>query len=137
LDLGPFAPFSLVILEPRRSAVRAQWDGVELTIDPAGDDHMPLTSSSYDPEGVRRSRLNELARLVREARCFDPVVLYRFHSSHGAAPDAYSPCMHRDDAQTVSFSWVIVSRDSIRFLYSPGALCRSKPSEQHVLVRAA
>jgi hypothetical protein len=137
LDLGPFAPFSLVILQPRRSAVVAQWDGIELVIDPAGDSHMPLTSSSYDAEGVRHSRLNEFARRVGAARCVDPALLYWFHASHGTAPDAYSTCMHRDDAETVSFSWVVVSQDSIRFLYSAGALCQSKPSEQQFLVRAA
>jgi hypothetical protein len=137
LDLRPFAGFSLVILEPRRSAIVAQWNGIELTIDPAGDGQMPLTSSSYDDEGVRRSRRDECARRVGEGRTFDPALLYWFHASHGAAPDAYSTCMHRDDAETVSFSWVIVSRDAIRFLYSPGALCQSRPSEQQVLVRAA
>ena len=137
LDLGPYASFSLVILEPRRSATLAQWDGLALTIDPAGDRHMPLTSSSYDAEGVRRSRLNEFARRLPAARSVNPASLYWFHSSHGKAPDAYSTCMHRPDAETVSFSWVIVSRDSIRFLYSPVAPCQSKPSEQQVLVRAA
>ena len=136
-DLRPFAPFALVILEPRRSAVLARWDGIELTIDPAGDSHMPLTSSSYDAGGVRRSRLSEFARRVGEGRPFNSASLYWFHASHGAAPDAYSTCMHRSDAETVSFSWVIVSRDSIRFLYSPGPPCQSRPSEQRVLVRAA
>jgi hypothetical protein len=137
LDLGTYAPFSLVILEPRRSAILAHWDGHELTIDPAGDRHMPLTSSSYDSEGVRRSRLSTFARLVPVALSFDPALLYWFHSSHGKTPDAYSPCMHREDAETVSFSWVVVSADSIRFLYSPGAPCQSNPSEQQILVRAA
>jgi len=136
-DLGAYAPFSLVILQPRQSAILAQWDGRELTIDPAADRHMPLTSSSCDAEGVRRSRLNEFARRVPMARSFDPALLYWFHSSHGEAPDAYSPCMHRADAETVSFSWVVVSRDSIRFLYSPGAPCQSRPCEQQILVRAA
>ena len=136
LDLRSYAPFSLLMLEPRQSAL-AQWDGVELTIDPDADRHMPLTSSSYDAEGVRRSRLNEFARRVGTARSFDPALLYWFHSSHGSALDAYSTCMHRADAETVSFSWVIVSRDSIRFLYSPGAPCQSAASEQHLLVRAA
>jgi hypothetical protein len=125
------------MLEPRRSAILAQWDGLELTIDPAADRHMPLTSSSYDSEGVRRSRLAEFAIRVGTARSFDPALLYWFHSSHGEAPDAYSTCMHRADAETVSFSWVIVSQDSIRFLYSPGAPCQSRPSEQQLLVRAA
>jgi len=136
LDLRRYAPFSLAILEPRQSAILAQWNGDKLTLDPAGDSLMPLTSSSHDAEGVRRSRLNEFARRVGGARSVDPASLYWFHSSHGVAPDGYSPCMHRDDAETVSFSWVIVSRESIRFLYSPGAPCQSNPSEQKLLVRA-
>ena len=137
LDLGPFAPFSLVILEPGQSAILAQWNGIELTVDPAGDRHMPLTSSSYDAAGVRRARLNEFARRAGARLHADPTLLYWFHSSHGAAPDAYSTCMHREDAETVSFSWVIVSRDTIRFLYSPDAPCQSKPSDQKILARAA
>ena len=137
LDLRPYAPFSLVILEPRRSAIVAQWDGRDLSVDLAGDRHMPLTSSSFDAEGVRRSRLNEFARRVRTPGSFDPALLYWFHSSHGEGPDAYSTCMHRPDAETVSFSWVIVSPDSIRFLYSAGAPCQSKAAEQQILVRAA
>jgi hypothetical protein len=98
---------------------------------------MPLTSSSYDAAGVRRARLNEFARLVGPARPIYPPLLYCFHSSHGAIRDAYSTCMHREDAETVSFSWVIVSRDEIRFLYSPGAPCQTKPGNQQILARAA
>jgi len=137
MDLRPFSPFSLVILEPERSAILAQWDGSKLVIDPAGDAHMPLTSSSYDAEGVRRSRLNEFASHLSAARPLDPALLYSFHSSHGAKADAYSTCMHRSDAETVSFSCVIVTTDAIRFLYSPGAPCQSRPSEQEILLRAA
>jgi hypothetical protein len=137
LDLSPFAPFSIIILEPERSAIVAQWDGLELTVDPDGDSHMPLTSSSYDAAGVRRARLNEFARRVGAMRPIDPALLYWFHSSHGTTPDAYSTCMHREDAETVSFSWVIVSRDAIRFLYCPGAPCQTEPSNQQILARAA
>jgi hypothetical protein len=137
LDLGPYAPFSIVILEPGRSAILAQWKCGELTVDPAGDNHMPLTSSSYDAVGVRHARLNEFARRVAMQGSFDSALLYWFHSSHGTAPDAYSTCMHREDAETVSFTWVVVSRQAVRFLYSPGAPCQSKPSDQRILARAA
>jgi hypothetical protein len=137
LDLSPFTPFSIVVLETGRSAILAQWNGLELVVDPAGDRHMPLTSSSYDAAGVRRARLKEFARRVGVMRPIDPALLYWFHSSHGTAPDAYSACMHRLDAETVSFSWVIVSRDAVRFLYSPGAPCQTKPSNQQILARAA
>jgi hypothetical protein len=137
LDLSLFAPFSIVILASGRSAILAQWDGRELTVDPDGDGHMPLTSSSYDAAGVRRARLNEFARRAGAAHPIDPALLYWFHSSHGTVPGAYSTCMHRPDAETVSFSWVVVSRDEIRFLYSPGAPCQSKPSDQQIIARAA
>src|SRR5262249_2509642 len=137
LDPRSFAPFSIVILEPGRSATFAQWNGLELTIDTNSDRHMPLTSSSYDAAGVRRARLDEFARRAGAMRPIDPALLYWFHSSHGMAPDAYSTCMHRPDAETVSFSWVIVSKDEIRFLYSPCAPCQSMPSDQQIIARAA
>lgn len=137
LDLNPFAPFVLLILEPGQPAAVAEWRNEVLSVDPAGDTRMPLTSSSYDPDGVRRFRLDEFARRAESASCVDSTLLYEFHSSHLAAADAYSPCMHRDDAETVSFSWVTVTRDEIRFLYSPAAPCRHSQSAQQVLPRAA
>jgi hypothetical protein len=137
LDLGPFAQFTLLVLEPGRSAMLAEWDGVDITVDPSGDSHMPLTSSSFDAAGVRHFRLNDLARHTGPEGRVDPSALYRFHGSHGSGPDAYSPCMHRDDAETVSFSWVTVTRQETRFLYSPAAPCQWSPSEQQILARAA
>jgi hypothetical protein len=133
-DLRQYAPFTIVFLAPGQSALVAAWDGVRLSF---GENSGPLISSSYDLDGVRRSRLNEFARRVAPAEPLDPAQLYWFHASHGAGPDAYSTCMHRDDAETVSFSWVVVSAGSIRFLYSPSAPCQCSPSQQHVLPRAA
>src|SRR5262249_28384293 len=121
LDLTVFAPFSLVLLEAGRPAIVTQWDRRNLTVDPAGDAHIPLTSSSVDETGVRRSRLNALARMVNLSQPIDSSVLYRFHSSHGSSANAYSTCMHREDAETVSFSWITVSKNEIRFLYLPDA----------------
>ncbi len=126
LDLGPYAPFILLILEPDRPAILAEWN---------------RGSSSFDSRGVRRFRLNEFARRAGRAARVDPGLLYQFHASHGTAADAtadaYSPCMHREDAETVSFSWVVVTREEVRFLYSPSAPCRCGPCEQRLLTRAA
>jgi hypothetical protein len=49
LDLKQFAPFSLVILVPGRSAILAQWDGRALAVDPAGDALMPSRWSGAPP----------------------------------------------------------------------------------------
>jgi hypothetical protein len=137
LDLRPFAPFTLLVLEPERSTMLATWDGEGIAVDPSADSHMPLASSSYDAAGVRRFRTRELSRHTTPSAPVDPAALYRFHCSHGPGPDAYSPCMHRDDAETVSFSWVVVTRQETRFLYSPAAPCQWSPSEQQILTRAA
>ena len=140
LDLGPYAPFMLLILEPDRPAILAEWNQARLTVDPATA-QMPLTSSSFDSRGVRRFRLNEFARCAGRSARVEPGLLYQFHASHGiaadATPDAYSPCMHREDAETVSFSWVVATREEVRFLYSPSAPCRSNPCQQKLLTRVA
>ena len=137
MDLRRFAGFTLVVLEPGQPAAIADWNGGKLTIDPEGDARMPLTSSSYDPAGVRRVRQEDFVRRVGARERIDPAALYWFHASHGAGPDAYSPCMHREDAETVSFSWAIVSPGEIRFLYVPAPLCQSRAGEQCILERAA
>jgi len=140
LDLSPYAPFVLLILEPDRPAILAEWSRERLTVDPPAA-QMPLTSSSFDSCGVRRFRLGEFERRAGMAARVDPTLLYQFHASHGtgmdARADAYSPCMHREDAETVSFSWVVVTREEVRFLYSPSAPCRCSPCEQKLLARAA
>jgi hypothetical protein len=137
LDLRHFAPFTLVTLEPGRPATLATWDATNLTVDPAGDAHMPLTSSSYDTPGVRQFRLNELARQIGPAGSIDAAALRRFHASHGESPDAYSPCMHRSDAQTVSLSRIQVQQHEIRFWYSPAAPCQADEYQPQILTRAA
>jgi len=136
-DLSSFAPFTVVLLEPSAPATVARWNGERLSLDPTADHRMPLISSSYDTEGVRAARAARFAEMVEAAGTVDPALLYRFHSSHGPVPDAYSPCMHRDDAQTVSFSWVVVTATEIRFLYLPAAPCESSIGEQAILERAA
>ena len=78
---------------------------------------MPLVSSSFDPEGVRRRRREEFARRLDAAGRLDASVLFAFHSSRGRKSDAYSTWMRRSDARTVSFSWIRVSRATVEFLY--------------------
>ena len=105
VDLSPCAPFTLLVLEPGHTAWLASWNGHDLSVDFNGDSRMPVTSSC-DAAGICHSRLNELARRVSASGRLDPALLYRLHSSHAPSLGSYSFfCMHRDDAETVSFSW--------------------------------
>ena len=136
LDLTPYAPFTLAILEPDACPIVSDWDGRVLAIDGDAALRMPLISSSFDPDAVRARRLAEFQCRTRSGR-IDSAVLYWFHASHGLQAGPYSTCMHRPDAETVSFSWVTVNSGHIRFFYSPAAPCRVAAGEQQILGRAA
>jgi hypothetical protein len=124
MDLTPYAAFTLVILEPDLPAALAEWNGAELALIPFGDPYLPLISSSVDPAGVR----------ARRRELFDGD-LEAFHRSHADGLSAYSPCMHRDDAETVSFSEVRVNEAAVELRYSAGSPCRGIPPVVRSLVR--
>lgn len=134
-DLTRFAPFVLAALEPGYPATIIDWDGQEKKIVPYGEPYMPLTSSSVDAKGVSETRREDYRRRVAAAGRLDSSVLLDFHESHGSKRNAYSPCMHRRDAETVSFSWVRVSEERVEFLYKPAAPCRPALAEPRTLVR--
>ncbi len=117
LDLTAYAPFTLLMLEPGSPAMVSCWDGRRASTDTEA--LSPLTSSSYEAEAVRRERVREFHRIQPD----DVESLRRFHRSHAGSSGAHAPCMHRPDAETVSFSWVSVTEDEIRFRYLPAAPC--------------
>jgi len=137
-DLGSLAGLTLVVLEAREPAMLFEWDGWHLTVTENAEHRMPLTSSSFDPRGVQESRLQEFSSRLRAAQVLDADLLFEYHRSHGMGidkPGAHSVCMHRPDAQTVSFTWIDVSRSDVRFFYSPAAPCQWAPGESVSLPR--
>jgi hypothetical protein len=62
-------------------------------------------------------------------------MLLEFHRSHVPARSAYSACMHRPDAETVSFSRIYVRGRETEFLYSPAAPCNREPAVRRTLPR--
>jgi hypothetical protein len=130
LDLGRYPPFTLAFLEPGCSASAFLWDGSERLLVPHADALLPLVSSSVDQPGVERQRRLEFLALRKAARDLTPEALAKFHRSHGAEAGAKSVCMHRDDAETVSFTRIVVNRECVRLQYWPDSPCRNlRPSE--------
>lgn len=123
-----YAPFTLVVLQPKHPAALFEWDASRLTTNMNAEDRMPLASSSFDPEGVRTYRQKEFQRFQTAGK-LTAETLFTFHQSHGSGPSAYSTCMHRSDAQTVSFTWVDVTEHDVHFFYSPAAPCQWAPGE--------
>jgi len=136
MDLSDYAPFTLAALEPGLPTMLFEWTGAEKAVLLDGERYMPLVSSSYDAAGVQSRRRAQFARQTSASPHLSPAQLFAFHSSHGACADAYSPCMHRADAETVSFSWGKVAGRQAEFFYAPGAPCRWSPGETHTLALA-
>lgn len=134
LDLSAFSPFTMAIADPDLPVAVAEWNGAELALLPYGEPYLPLISSSVEAAEVRARRRAEFDAQVRPG---DHDAFERFHHSHACGINAYSPCMHRQDAETVSHSLVVVCDQYIEFQYSPGAPCRAITPVIRVLERVA
>jgi hypothetical protein len=130
-DLSNVAPFQAVALQVDSPTVLVGWDGATRSETHRADAFMPLISSSFDPEGVEVQR----RQMFTDSCATDIQALERIHASHGVRPDAYSICMHRPDAHTVSFSRVAVTPGTVQFSYKPAAPCKSVPSVRLSLSR--
>jgi hypothetical protein len=123
MGLAHFQPFTLAAVQGARETLLFHWNGARLLIEENGEAQMPLISSSYETARVVAERRAQFALLKRASGRLDVALLDRFHRSHEPAPNAFSVCMHRVDAQTVSLSRVIVNRGQIEFLYYPQPPC--------------
>ncbi|MFN0105633.1 MAG: NRDE family protein [Bryobacteraceae bacterium] len=127
MRLAAFLPFTVLILAPGEPAHLFAWNGREKRILTDDSAHGLVCSSSHDPQGVRRYRHAAFDSLRRQAKSVNPDLLFWFHESHGKSPGAYSTCMHRPDAETVSFSWIRVDSAEVEFFYTPSSPCRWLP----------
>lgn len=128
-DLSAFAAFTLAALEPGHPAAVLEWDGAKKTLLFEEADRFMLTSSSFDSEEVRRNRQEEYSHVHSGEG------LFAFHRGHAPARSAYSTCMHRADAETVSFSWIRVSTLAATFYYTPAAPCQQVAGVSRKLLR--
>lgn len=126
-------PFTLFALAPGGRAQVVDYDGFRLTPRPLVQPAL-LSSSSLVPGGAAQPRQSELERLLaleedrRRARLL-------FHRSHQPERGPVSPCMHRPDARTVSFSHVQVVDGRVAFHYQDGPPCRAGSAELRHLGR--
>ncbi len=132
LNLAKYAPFSLLCFEPEANGARVsllRWDGKKIV---QSDEHCPLISSAVRYDEVYSSRIQVYRDLMGELSDISSSSEHhgrhehdylRLHQSHAPDRSAESICMHRDDAQTVSFSQVNVNNENIEFYYADGAPC--------------
>jgi hypothetical protein len=133
LDLTCFRPFMLVVFATGGAGFVARWSGVSLEIDDGRPAEQPLVSSSFYTDEVRKNRPAVFHALAADQVGPDPTAMHlAFHRSHHPTAGPNSPCMHRPEALTVSFSHVQVDPEQARFRYVPVSPCRGRGDERAV-----
>jgi len=135
VSLHEFRPFTLLALAVGKPTLIVRWNGSGCGFDRDGESQMPLTSSSFDTARVVESRKHHFRHLSAKATEIDSGLLSRFHRSHEPSRGAYSTCMHRADAETVSFTQIAVDSNLIQFRYHPHSPCRDGKAEIKTLQR--
>jgi Transport and Golgi organisation 2 len=130
MALTPFPPFTLLALwsDPAAGTVVA-WDGESLdrrAIDPNAG---VLCSSGLGDEPARRQRETTWRQWrERAGAAWSPRHHRELHRSHEPRPHAFSVCMHREDAATLSMVEIEIDGSSARLAYRPGPPCQEAPS---------
>ena len=153
-SLEHYQPFELVLAQRAPSCVassvvaKAQWQitvldwtGRTLRIDTQPDLRLPLVSSSMD--GIKADEVRR--RLFAPLRGHASLeALRQFHASHASPANeptpqarsqgsAFSVCMHRADAQTVSFTEIELTADQVALRYQATPPCEAASVETWTL----
>jgi len=126
--LRDLAPFRLVgFWSDSKSGAVATWDGEQIRFDTLAPAAGLLASSGLGDVRAAEERGRLWARRRGETPEWDFDAHRGFHRSHDPEPSAWSVCMHRDDAQTVSYTEVEIAASEVRLRYLEGAPCTGRP----------
>lgn len=117
--INPFRLIAISLSEQRLQEWR--WDGNCLNLSQESWTRSHWFSSGLDEAGVAKARAkiaNRSPGTISQLR--------RLHRSHQPDRGAFSVCMHRDDAETVSYTEILANREGARMRHAPGALCKER-----------
>jgi hypothetical protein len=133
LPLTQINPFRLIAISAGECEVREwRWDGTALVSKRHDWECSHWFSSGHDEAMANRKR----ARVVRAAMATaqTPAWLRKLHGSHRPERGAFSVCMHREDAQTVSYTEIAATGRKAQMRYAGGPLCTKKPGAPRALL---
>jgi hypothetical protein len=122
-------PFRLIGIFPAsHEVIEWRWNGLKLE----GVKHLwrpnIWISSGYDEPGADQTRSKAFGAALLKVDRGTVEWLRSLHRSHSHGESAYSICMHRDDAATVSYTEIEVSDSVRRMHYSANNPCTGKRS---------
>ncbi len=124
LSLDRVNPFRLIGVFPAsRTVAEWRWNLCRLERLEHRWEANTWISSGFDEPGAQQTRGKTFGEALRQSSSGRLEWLRRLHRSHNPECGAYSTCMHRDDAATVSYTEVKVARYAAAMRYAPGAPC--------------
>lgn len=133
--LAQYRPFLLLVFELQQRFFIIEWNGRAMQTRQLKSVDLPVTSSSFNTTEVVSCRRKNFAKLRVKT---DRPALIAFHRSHIPERGAFSVCMHRAEAATVSFTHIRVTTTGAELCYSPFSPCRAiMPEALHVPIRRA
>jgi len=128
LDVGAMNPFRLIVASSRERSLR-EWrssgGALDTVMFPWKRAHW--FSSGFDEAEANRVRGLTCARAARLSQPDSAAWLRKLHASHYPAKGAFSICMHRIDACTVSCTELSVNAAAAAMTYSAGPACQRGP----------
>ena len=122
-DLARYRPFTIACAEPGSPLLLAAWNGQRLNSRTWTAPGLVVTSSGVNQAGAEAARRALFESWAASRHRFDTETLTLLHRSHEPARGPLSICMHRDDAETVSFSRVEVTGRQVSLFHLPAAPC--------------
>ncbi|MBN8247709.1 MAG: NRDE family protein [Verrucomicrobia bacterium] len=125
LELARMNPFRVMGFFPGRKQIfQWRWDCRVLS----GEVHSwkpgQWLSSGHDEPGVQRTRGADFDRRRRDSDAGSIPWIRRLHASHDPGQGPYSMCMHRSDAETVSYTEIEVDASTAVMRYHAGPPCQ-------------
>jgi len=119
--LKQYKPFKLVFISQQQQQ-QFYWNGEQVEMS-----SLPpfLSSSSYSNQAVVTYRQQLFAKLKN----IDRNKLLQFHQNHYHIDPAFSVCMHREEAKTVSLSEIQLTDEKVSYRYWDGSPCIVDASE--------
>jgi hypothetical protein len=124
-DLVRFAPFRLLALwHDREPGLVAGWDGHRLEIEEV-DSRLGLLCSSGLGDDRATTARGAVWNEARRRHPFDLAAHRAFHRDHTPQPSAWSVCVHRDDARSVSLTEAELEAGRSRLVYHDAPPCET------------
>jgi hypothetical protein len=132
-DFSGILPFRLFGVFPRQHLVcEWRWDRQLLRHELLPWQPRHWFSSGLSDEQADQNRGRITAAAWQESDAGTSEWIWRLHRSHQPEPGAFSICVHRDDAQTVSFTEIELEENKLMMRYRPGSPCASATSVNEV-----